>query len=231
MPARLPPAASLLIPAPLPLAASVPRAVPLPPLPVSGPDAQHAARELLRRAEYHRNDPSLLDRLGSWLLDRLDALFSGSPGVNALLVLAVLIGAVVVFALVRAGPPRRTASRSSAIDADPLRPLSATDHRRLAVSLTEQGRSAEALREWLRAAVQLIEERGVLVARPGRTGAATAREAGPLLPSAAAALLAATTAFDEVWFGDRPATPADAELGRAAADAVQAARSPVGAHR
>ena len=204
---------------------------PVPPGPVSGPDAQHAARELLRRAEYHRDDPSLVDRIGRWLLDRLDPLFSGSPGGDALLLLLVLIGAVVVFALVRAGPPRRAARAPSAPDADPLRPLTATDHRRLAASLAAAGRSAEALREWLCAAVQIIEERGVLVARPGRTGATTAREAGPLLPSAAGALLAATTAFDEVWFGDRPATAADAELGRAAADAVQAARSPVGTRR
>ena len=219
------------------LAAGSVALVPLPPVPtvqtapVSGADAQRAARELLRRAEYHRDDPSLVDRAGRWLLDRLDSLFSGSPGGDALLVLLVLIGAVVVIALLRAGPPRRAARTLSGPDADPLRPLRATDHRRLAESLAAAGRSAEALREWLRAAVQLIEDRGVLVARPGRTGAATAHEAGPLLPSAADALLAATTAFDEVWFGERPATAADAELGRAAADAVQAARSAVGAHR
>ena len=46
----------------------------------------------------------------------------------------------------------------------------------------------------------------MLPPRPGRTGAATAREAGPLLPAAAADLAAATAAFDEVWFGGRAAT-------------------------
>jgi hypothetical protein len=72
--------------------------------------------------------------------------------------------------------------------------------------------------------VATIEERGVLPPRAGRTGAATAREAGPQLPAAAEQLRAATAAFDEVWFGGRPATDADVADARAAADAVVSAR-------
>jgi hypothetical protein len=192
--------------------------------PVSGPDAQHAAREELRKAKYHRDDPGLVSRLLDWLSRRFDALFSGSAGGSALLVLLVIVAAVVIFAVVRAGPPRRVA-RLGASDDDPLRPLESADHRRLAAQLAQQGRHAEALREWLRAAVRTIEDRGVLPPRPGRTGAATAREAGPLLPGAAADLSAATNAFDEVWFGGRPATPADVGLARSAADAVASARA------
>jgi hypothetical protein len=72
--------------------------------------------------------------------------------------------------------------------------------------------------------VQTIEDRGVLAPRPGRTGAATAREAGPVLPAAADALRMAVTAFDEVWFGGRAATDADVTVAQTAADAVLAAR-------
>ena len=64
----------------------------------------------------------------------------------------------------------------------------------------------------------------MLPARPGRTGAATAREAGPLLPAAAADLTTSTRAFDEVWFGGRDATDADVTSAQAAADAVRTAR-------
>lgn len=190
--------------------------------PVLGPDAQHAVREELRKAEYHRNDPSYLDRAWNWLLDRLDALFSGNATGNVLLVLLVIAAAAVIFATVRAGVPRRAGMRGGA--ADLLRPLAATDHRRLAAELAARGDRRGALREWLRAAVQTIEERGVLAPRPGRTGAAAAREAGPLLPAAADDLRAATLAFDEVWFGGREATEADVRVAERAADAVAAAR-------
>jgi hypothetical protein len=191
--------------------------------PVGGPEAQQAAREELRKLEYHRDDPSLVSRLLDWVSRRLDTLFSGSAGGSALLVLVVLIAAVVIFAIVRAGPPRAVA-RTGGSENDPLRPLASAYHRRLAASLAAQGRHAEASREWLRALVQTIEERGILPAAPGRTGAATAREAGPLLPAAAEQMRAATRAFDEVWFGGRAATPGDVELARAAAEVVTSAR-------
>jgi hypothetical protein len=96
----------------------------------------------------------------------------------------------------------------------------ARDHRRIAAELEAAGRWRDALREWLRAVVSSIEERGVLDRRPGRTGAATAREAGPLLPSLASELAAVTAAFDEVWYGGRPATRDDAAAAHRVADAV-----------
>jgi hypothetical protein len=196
----------------------------LAPDPVGGSAAEHAAREELRKAQYHRDDPSLFSRVVTWLLRRLDVLLSGSPAGNALLVLLVLLAAVVIFAVVHAGPPRRAARLRGPDAEDPLRPLASADHRRLAADFEAQGRHAEALREWLRAAVRSIEDRGVLPPLPGRTGAATAREAGPLLPAAADGLRAATLAFDEVWFGGRDATAADVELARTTADAVLSAR-------
>ena len=190
------------------------------PSPVPGPAAQHAARDLLRRAEYHRDDPSVFDRAWNWLLDRLDELFRGTPGGTLTLILLVIVAAAVVFALVKAGPPRRRLRAPG----DVLAPSAEVDHRARAAALEAEGRHADALREWLRAAVRTIEERGVLPPRPGRTGRATAREAGPLLPAAARPLATATAAFDEVWFGGRAATAADAAAGRSAADAVREAR-------
>ncbi len=190
--------------------------------PVPGPDAQHAVVEQLRKAEYHRHDRSYVTAVSDWISHRFDALLSGSPSGDAMLVLLVLVAAAVIFAVVRAGPVpvRRAAARGT----DPLATVPAVDHWRRARDYTANGQRAEALREWLRAAIQTIEERGVLTARPGRTGAATAREAGTVLPAAAVPLRRASTAFDEVWFGGRDATDADVELARAAAEQVAAAR-------
>lgn len=197
--------------------------VPVPvPAPVPGADARHAVVEQLRKAEYHRGDRSFVTSAWGWVAGRLDALFSGTPGGNTLLVLLVIVGAVVILAVVRAGVPRRTARRALST-ADPLAPEPAVDHRRRAQAYAANGQPAQALREWLRAAVSTIEDRGVLLPRPGRTGAAIAREAGPLLPAAADDLAAATAAFDEVWFGGRPATDADVAVARSAADLVVSA--------
>jgi Domain of unknown function (DUF4129) len=192
--------------------------------PISGPAAQQAAVQELRKGEYHRDDPDLLQRALNWLGQRLADLVSGSSGTAALAVAVALIAAVVIFAAARAGPVRRMARSAVPEGDDPLRPLGARDHRRRAAELEAAGQLPEALREWLRAAVQTIEDRGVLDPRPGRTGAAVAREAGPYLPQAANILAAAMQAFDEVWFGDRPASAADVAAAHRAADAARDAR-------
>jgi hypothetical protein len=192
--------------------------------PAGGSAAQRAAEAELRKPEYHRDDPDLLDRVLHWIGRRLNSLFDGSTGGSATLILLVLLLAAVIFAVVKAGPPRRVPRLAAPGDGDPLRPLAARDHRRLAAQFAAAGRRAEAMREWLRAAVQTIEDRGVLMPDPGRTGAATARQAGPLLPAAAADLRAATGAFDEVWFGGRAAIDADVAVAQAAADGVLSAR-------
>lgn len=193
--------------------------------PTDGSAAQRAARAELRRPEYHRDDPDLVQRATNWVSRRLGSLFDGSTGGNATLLLLGLLIAALIFGIVKAGPPGRAPRRvTPGDDADPLRPLGARDHRRLAAEFAAAGRRADAMREWLRAAVQTIEDRGVLSPLPGRTGAAAARLAGPLLPSAAVDLRAATAAFDEVWFGGRAASEADVAVAQAAADGVLAAR-------
>jgi Domain of unknown function (DUF4129) len=202
--------------------------------PVPGGAAQRAAQSELDKAEYHADDPGYLERAIRWIGRELGKLLSSGSGSHALLIVLVALAAVAIVFAVRAGVPRRRAAPDGSGPADPLAPVAARDHRRIAAQYAADGRHREALREWLRAAVATIEERGVLPPRPGRTGAATAREAGPLLPAAADALANATRAFDEVWFGGRAATEADVVVARAAADDVRSARlvtarEPVGA--
>lgn len=193
--------------------------------PVGGSDAQRAAEQELRHGEYHRGGPGILQRIMDWFGRHLDSLLKQGTGAShAELVLLVLLLAVIAVALVKVGLPKRSARRTAGESEDPLRPVEDTDHRRLAAQFAAQGRRAEAVREWLRAAVQTIEDRGILPPQPGRTGASTARGAGPLLPAASAELRAATAAFDEIWFGGRDATDADVAHAHAAADAVRTGR-------
>ncbi len=194
------------------------------PGPIGGAAARQAARDELSKPQYHRDDSGPLQRLGDWLLDRLDWLTSGSTGSVAVLLLLGLLVAGLILVLVRAGRIRRIARAEVLDETDPLRPLAAADHYRRAQRLAEQGRWDEALRDWLRAAVQTIEQRGVLDPLPGRTGAEIARQAGAVLPDAADALRLALDRFDQVWFGGRPATEVDAQAGQAAADRVRGAR-------
>lgn len=192
--------------------------------PISGDDAQRAARQELQHAVYHRDDQSWLDRAGGWLGDQATHLVNASPSGSLLLVVVGMLVVGVSLAVVRAGRPRRAARARADAGADPLRPATGTDHRRLAEQLAASGKRADALREWVRSAVSTIEERGILEVRPGRTGAEVARAAGAALPDARDQLLGVIEAFDEVWFGGRCATDADVALGREAADAVVAAR-------
>lgn len=199
--------------------------------PVGGDAAQRAARAELAHREYHRDDPGWVTRVVHWVGRRLADLFSGTGGAHALLIVGIVVAVAAVVLALRAGVPTRRGTGGDAAELDPLAPVAARDHRRIAAALTADGRRAEALREWLRAAVASIEERGILPPRPGRTGAATAREAGPVLPAVAADLAAGMRAFDEVWFGGREATDADVAAGRAAADGVLTARVAAGAGR
>lgn len=197
--------------------------------PVGGAAGQQAARSELRNPAYQHGRPGPISRFLAWLGHRADSFTAhlGGGGHALLLLFLVLLVIALVF-VIRLGLPARRAKRADGGEPDLLAPDSTVDHRRRAMQFTADGRRAEALREWLRAAVRTIEDRGVLPPRPGRTGAATAREAGRLLPAAAEALTSATQAFDEVWFGGRAATDEDVARAQAAADAVTSARIAVG---
>jgi hypothetical protein len=198
--------------------------------PIGGDEARRAAQRELGRPEYHRDDRSLLERALDWIADRVSSAVGGHSFSAPLLILAVLVLAVVAIALWRAGAfPGRRRKRRAQEEIDPLAPQPETDHAALAERLEAEGRLAEALREWLRAAVQTLEDRAVLDPVPGRTGTQTARQAAERMPDAAGPLTAATSAFEQVWFGGRPATPENVAVARQAASAVT--RAPIGAGR
>ena len=131
------------------------------------------------------------------------------PGSATLILLVLLVG-VIVFAIVRAGRPRRLARQraAGARSAGPGRATSTTAG--CAAEFEQQGRLAEALREWLRATV--ASDRG---ARRARSAARTdGRRRRPRGRRGAAGDRAPTstrssTRSTQVWFGRRAATADD----------------------
>ncbi|THJ74899.1 DUF4129 domain-containing protein [Candidatus Frankia alpina] len=205
--------------------------------PVTRDGAREEAHRELSDRIYGDSRPHWWNRLLSWIGDRVADLFDwvlphsgtggGSHGLGVLALVAVLVvGAIAVRWWL--GPVRRTArARQAAVD-DLSSPLTAAQLRVEADRRAADEDYARAVRSRLRAIVRMLEEKGVLDPRPGRTAgelvAEVARIAqaadrvpgGPGGPGGSghapgggqAALAAAVEVFSEIWYGGRPATAA-----------------------
>ncbi|MBD0674265.1 DUF4129 domain-containing protein [Streptomyces sp. CBMA156] len=179
------------------------------PVTVPRDPARDAARDELLDAEYHKHDPSVLQRVTDWFYDHIaDALdsisgegTSGTTGLILFLIVAVLIGAALWW---RLGAPRRTARTVQDVYGAEG-PRSAARYRADAAGHAAAGRWTEAVREQMRALVRGLEERTLLDTRPGRTADEAAAEAGRALPEHAAALAAAARTFDDIAYGEHTA--------------------------
>jgi Domain of unknown function (DUF4129) len=184
-----------------------------------GDISREAARELARRElsrpEYHRDDPSLLQRLWEWIGERLrsfiDSFDVGGSGGGvswvALGLIALLIAVAAAIILWWVGGIQRGGSRRDALLTGEL--TTARDHRAAAERHAAAGQWAEAIRERLRAIARDLEERVILEPRPGRTAYELAAEAAVALPGFAGELRSAARVFDDVWYGERPASEAE----------------------
>jgi hypothetical protein len=183
--------------------------------PIGRDQARELARHELEKPIYHRDDPSVVERILDKINEWIDSLTrtvsgagrqSGSGGWIALAVILVLLVLVVAAVMWRLGAVRGAAARGRALLAD--EPMTAGDHRAAAEQHAGAGEWAEAIRERLRAVARALEERVILDPRPGRTADELAAEAGAALPELAAELAAAVRVFDDVWYGDRAGTAA-----------------------
>ncbi|MFE7563424.1 DUF4129 domain-containing protein [Kitasatospora sp. NPDC057500] len=178
--------------------------------------ARDAARDELVKADYHRHDPSIQERVINWITDRIDDALgalagggtSGTTGLILFLVVAVLIAAALWW---RLGAPKRAARTDLGVFGG-TGPRSAAEHRADAERHAAAGRWAEAVREQLRALVRGLEERTLLDPRPGRTADEAAAEAGRALPEHASALITAAHTFDDIVYGERTADQAAYQL-------------------
>lgn len=202
------------------------------PVDLTREEAQQAAERELADPRYHADDPSLLDRAVTWVLEQLSELLEragsvspgGYPGLAVLGCLAVL--AVVAIRLTVGRFERVTPSQDAVFEQVPR---SASQYREAADYYAARAAWASAVRERLRAIVRDLEQRDLLDVRPGRTADEAAAEAAQVLPDCAAGLREAARIFDDVWYGGRPATSGmDARL-RVIDDAARRARPTVAA--
>ncbi|MEU3188937.1 DUF4129 domain-containing protein [Streptomyces sp. NPDC006923] len=170
--------------------------------------AREAAERELSKPMYHENDPNLLQRaldsFWEWIGKIFDSLSGAAPGGPLGLVVVVLI-VMALFATLfwRLGTPRRVPGSAGGSLFDDG-PRSAAAHRAAADTHAAAGRWNEAVQERMRAIVRSLEERALLVPRPGRTADEAASEAGNQLPAQADRLRAAAREFDDVTYGGRP---------------------------
>ncbi|MFJ9523526.1 DUF4129 domain-containing protein [Kitasatospora sp. NPDC101801] len=178
------------------------------PVTVERDPARDAARAELLNPAYHRHDPSLLERIRTWIFDQLDQAFGavGLPGggmttAALFLLVAALLAAALWWRFGRLGRTARTAATLF----DSTGPATAADHRTAAAAHAAAGAWDDAVREQLRALIRGLEERTLLDVRPGRTADEAAAEAGRVLPEHADALRRAARTFDDVVYGEHAA--------------------------
>jgi hypothetical protein len=141
----------------------------------------------------------------------------------ALRVVVLPVGGTVVYAVQRSGGLRRQVRvTAEAIFGDPTR--TAAGHRSAAETAERDEDWRTAVVERFRAVTRELEERAVLVPQPGRTADEVAVEAGTWLPDLADRLRHGAGMFDDVRYGDQPASADEATALRELDDAVRRAR-------
>ncbi|AXI77801.1 DUF4129 domain-containing protein [Peterkaempfera bronchialis] len=198
------------------------------PVTVGRDAAREAARHELTDPAYHRDDPSLLERLLNWVWRQFDRMLEqvGGSALGGRTALVVFLAVLLLAGLAlwwRLGAPRRAARTAGAMLFDDRR-RTAAEHRAAAERHAAAAQWADAVRERMRAVVRALEERAILDERPGRTADEAAAEAGRVLPDHADPLRRAVRTFDDTTYGGRPG---DAEAYQEIADldsALQRAR-------
>ncbi len=173
-------------------------------------DAAHdAAQRELSKPIYPRG--SLTDLLSGWLEDLLYRIqFEGSSIPGGWLTLTVLLIILAIAAVVAVRVAMRTMRTNRGHDAALFGSGTSTaaEHRATARRFAADGDWAAAIRHRLRAVARYLEETAVLQPVPGRTATELARDAGSALPALAPELRRAAEAFNDVAYGERPATEA-----------------------
>lgn len=167
----------------------------------------------LSKSPYQHGDPTFVERVGATVNDWLSRTMNG---VNAPFgpAGAIILGAVVLViagaAIWWAGRRRRTGSASAPGAVFTHGPaLTAAEHRRLASVAAADGDWAAAVRERFRALARGLDERTVLDLQPGRTAHEVGVQAAAAFPALTARLADSARIFDDVYYGDRPATADD----------------------
>ena len=177
-----------------------------------------------------RRELSQLARLPLWqrVLNFIGRLLGGGQnaiprGWFGLIVFAILVAALIVVVMTWTRPRAGRRTRGSALLGGKAR--TAAEYRAEAGRFAGAGDYGRAIVEGVRAIAAELEERGILLARAGRTANEVAAEAGAELPGLAGDLGAVTRLFDDVRYGGRPGTATAFELVSRVDDQVRAARA------
>lgn len=180
-------------------------------------EARRWLAEELSGAEYNRPEP-VIQRIIDWLLERLDALVQlipGSTGLSQLLLVAVVALAVVALVFAVRGRLRQGRLRERGTGAVLDEPhLTARDYRARAETARQRGDWDAALLDSYRALAASASERTLLDDAPGRTAHEIALALTVTFPEHDASLRSAADRFDDVRYGERHATRAQAETVR-----------------
>ncbi len=178
-----------------------------PPLDPSPDEARHLLERELVRPEYHRHN--VLDQVLDWI-DRfvngtVDAASNAPPLSTFLAMVAFLLLALALAWLIsRARRTARSERAGAVVTADEV--VTATELRRRAERALAEGRNADAVVEGFRALAVRQVERGWLDDLPGATAHEVAAAVGATHPDARGRVDRTALLFDEVRYGDRPAS-------------------------
>jgi hypothetical protein len=200
------------------------------PVQPSREQARAWATEELAHREYQAERPGPIQLFVGWLRDQLDKVPApGGIDLRMGLAVAVLLLLVVVgYVVWRSGGVGRQAKvRGQAVFEAAGR--TADEHRRASDAAEAAGDHRTALLERFRAIARALADRAIIEPSPGLTADELARQAAVRLPGLAQALAAGARSFDDVRYGDHPATAAAvralAELDTRAAATTPAPRS------
>ena len=187
---------------------------------VSRDEGRRRAVEELSDPVYGGQEPSLMDRFWEWLSTlRVPVPDGGGGWVTAAVLVAV---ALLVLGLVLWLRPSRTRRSEGAVHEQA--PRSAADHRAAAEAHERAGEYTAAVTERMRAISVDLEDRTIIAPRAGRTATELAVEAGRGLPGEAEGLRGGARLFNDVVYGDRPATSDTARTLRELDERLRAAR-------
>lgn len=182
-----------------------------------GDEARGWLQDELSKSIYQEARPTLFERLlsklGEWFAETFENVSSLNPqsGVLILAAASVLV-LVVAVVLVR---PRLNASRrkkEGLFDQTPAR--GAVDHRRMSEDAEARGDWNTALAERLRAMIRSAEERVILDREPGQTAAEAGFRLSTAFPRQAESIFWLARRFDEVLYGNLPASSQDCSRAR-----------------
>jgi Domain of unknown function (DUF4129) len=178
-----------------------------PPLDPSPDEARHLLERELVRPEYHRHHvlDQLLDRIDRFVNGTVDAASNAPPLSTFLAMVAFLLLALALaWLLSRARRTARSDHDRAVVAADEV--VTATELRRRAERALAEGRNADAVVDGFRALAVRQVERGWLDDLPGATAHEVAAAVGVAHPDARGQVDRTALLFDQVRYGDRPAS-------------------------